>query len=124
MALAAVLLGGCTGARLVVHDQGTGVAVVHAQALILAGGQEEEVDSADAAGRLHVSLPADPEAVVAVRASGFLQWSKPVRWFSTQPQPVVIDLEPVWMGNFLKTGLKPAQIVESKGCACHQQKAR
>lgn len=121
---AACLLAGCTSARLVVHDQGTGVAVVHARALVLTAGHEEEVDAADAEGRLSVALPSDPEAIVAVRATGFVQWSKPVRWFSAQPQPIAIELEPAWMDGFLKTGLKPSEIAVPKGCACHQQKAR
>jgi hypothetical protein len=117
--LAFLLLTGCSTARFDVRDQGTGVPMVQARAVVIVHGREEEADTADASGRLKVSLPDTPDAVIAVRAQGFVQWSKTVAWIRTQPQPLAIELEPVWMSDFLKTGLKPSQIVEPKGCNCH-----
>lgn len=117
--LASLLLVGCSTVRLDVRDQGTGVPMVQARAVVIEQGREDEVDAADASGRLSVSLPDAPDAVVAVRAQGFVQWSKTVAWIRAQPQPVAIALEPVWMSDFLKTGLKPSQIVDPKGCNCH-----
>lgn len=114
-----MLLMGCSTVRFDVRDQGTGVPMVQARAVIIEEGREDEADSADASGRLKVALPDDPDAVVAVRAQGFVQWSKTVAWIRAQPQPVAIALEPVWMSDFLKTGLKPSQIVDPKGCNCH-----
>ena len=113
---------GCGGTSFEVRDRGTGVAVVQAQAVIIADGRETVVDEADGQGRLSVNVPSAATAVVAVRARGFLQWSKPVAWFDQQPQPVLVNLEPVWLGDFLKTGVKPSQIVEPQGCPCHRSK--
>ena len=115
-------LSSCGGTRLEVRDRGTGVAVVQAQAVIIAEGRETVVDDADGQGRLSVSVPSASDAVVAVRARGFLQWSKPVAWFQQQPQPIAVDLEPVWLGDFMKTGVKPSQIVDPQGCKCHRSK--
>jgi hypothetical protein len=117
-----LVLSGCGGTRLEVRDRGTGVAVVQAQAVIIAHGRETVVDEADGQGRLRVTVPSDSEAVVAVRARGFLQWSKPAGWFLKQPETVSVDLEPVWLGDFMKTGVKPSQIVTPQGCKCHQSK--
>jgi hypothetical protein len=116
------ILSGCGGTRLEVRDRGTGVAVVQAQAVIIAEGRETVVDEADGQGRLSVSVPSAPDAVIAVRARGFLQWSKPVAWFRQQPQFIAVDLEPVWLGDFLNTGVKPSQIVTPQGCPCHRSK--
>ena len=113
---------GCADTRLQVRDQGTGVAVVYAQAVVIAQGRERIVDEADATGRLALRLPHDPTAVVAIRAQGFLQWSKPVTWFAGQPQPLTVELAPLWLDKFLETGLKPSQIVEPKGCNCPQRR--
>ena len=112
------ILTGCADTRLQIRDQGTGVAVVYAQAVVIADGRERIVDEADAAGRLAVRLPHDPTAVIAVRAQGFRQWSKPVTWFAGQTQPLTVELAPLWLDKFLETGLKPSQIAEPKGCNC------
>ena len=118
---AVLLLTGCSTVRLDVRDQGTGVPMIQARAVVIDHGREDEADNADASGRLKVALPDAPDAVVAVRAQGFVQWSKTVAWIRAQPQPLAIELEPVWMSDFLKTGLKPSQIIDPKGCNCHPQ---
>lgn len=118
------MLSGCSSTHLIVRDQGTGAAVIHAQALHLAGADEYELASANAAGHLGLRLPAAPDALVAVRAHGFIQWSKTVAWVQAQPQPLTILLEPVWMGRFLQTGKKPSQIVTPSGCNCPGKKAQ
>ena len=121
LALPLLALAGCTRAHLVVTDQGTGVAAVQARAVVISGGREQEVDSADGAGRLSFAIPEAPDAIVAVRAQGFVQWSKTAAWLRAQPQPVAIDLEPLWMGRFLATGQKPSQIVTPVPCHCHDR---
>jgi hypothetical protein len=120
--LVLLALTGCANTRVQVRDQGTGVAVVYAQAVVIANGHEQVVDEADAGGWLALRLPRDPQAVIAIRAQGFLQWSKPVPWFAGQAQPMLVELAPLWLDEFLKTGLKPSQIVEPKGCNCHHQR--
>lgn len=119
-----LLLTGCGSTHVIVRDQGTGAAVINARAMQLDGGTERELDTASADGRMSFSLPATPESVIAVRAAGFVQWSKTVAWLRTQPQPLTIDLEPVWMGTFLKTGKRPSEIVTPSGCNCAGKKAQ
>jgi hypothetical protein len=114
----------CADARLRVRDQGTGVAVVQARAYELRPGGEVFLDEADADGALALRLPADEQAIVAVRAEGFVQWSKSVAWLRSQPSPLLIQLEPTWMGDFRRTGMKPAEIVVPPPCPCLHLKSR
>jgi hypothetical protein len=125
--LSALLLSqltGCADARLEVRDQGTGVAVVQAQAYQLRPGGDVLLADADADGAMAVRLPADEQAIVAVRAMGFVQWSKSVAWLRSQPTPLLIQLEPTWMGDFRRTGTKPSEIVVPPPCPCLHLKSR
>lgn len=121
---ALLLLGGCSSMQMTVRDQGTGAAVINARAVELTRSDERPLDEATAAGRLSFRLPAAPTAIVAIRAQGFIQWSKSVAWLRAQPQPLVIELEPVWMGRFLETGKKPSEIVTPSGCHCPRAKTQ
>ena len=118
------LLSGCSSTQLMVRDQGTGAPVINARAVQLSGTDEHELASANSAGRLAFALPSAPDAIVAVRAQGFIQWSKTVAWVQAQPQPLTINLEPVWMGRFLQTGKKPSEIVTPTGCRCPHKKVQ
>ena len=53
----AVLIAGCGGTRIEVRDQGTGVGVVQAQAVVIAAGGEQQIATADGGGRMAVTLP-------------------------------------------------------------------
>ncbi len=121
--LAAQLLS-CADARLQVRDQGTGVAVVQARAFEMRSTGDVLLGEADAGGNLSLHLPADEQAIVAVRASGFVQWSKSVAWLRHQPPPLTIQLVPLWMDGFLHTGLKPADIIVREPCHCTHPKAQ
>lgn len=123
-ALLATQLLGCVDARLQVRDLRTGAAVVQAQAFELRPTGDVCLDEADAAGNLSLHLPVDEQAIVAVRAGGFMQWSKPVAWLRSQPLPLTIHLEPVWMAGFLHTGLKPGDIIVREPCHCTHPKAQ
>ena len=123
-AAALIFLGGCADAHLTVRDQGTGVAVVQARAMELRVDGDRPLAEADAQGRLSLVLPADDQAIVAVRADGFVQWSKTVAWVRAQQPPLTIQLEPVWMAGFLQTGKKPSQVIVRGPCNCSHPKAK
>lgn len=123
-AAALICLSGCADARLTVRDQGTGVAVVQAHAVELRADGDRTLADADAQGRLDLRLPAHDEAIVAVRAEGFVQWSKPVAWIRQQQPPLTIQLEPIWMAGFLQTGKKPSDIIVRGPCPCSHPKAK
>jgi hypothetical protein len=114
----------CADARLRVRDQGTGVAVVQARVYELRPGGDVLLDEADADGALALRLPADEQAIIAVRAEGFVQWSKSVAWLRSQPSPLLIQLEPAWMADFRRTGTKPSEIVVPPPCPCLHLKSR
>jgi len=115
---------GCADVRLTVRDHGTGVAVVQARAVELRTDGDRTLADADAEGRLSLRLPADDAAILAVRAEGFVQWSKSVGWLKQQPLPLTIQLEPVWMAGFLQTGKKPSEIIVRGPCPCSHPKAK
>ncbi len=119
-----MLLCGCSSVQVTVRDQGTGAAVINARAVELSGSDERQLDDATADGRLSFYLPEASTAIIAIRAQGFIQWSKSVAWLRAQPQPLIIELEPVWMGRFLQTGKKPSEIVTPSGCHCPRAKTQ
>lgn len=119
-----ICLMGCADARVTVHDQGTGVAVVQARAVELRADGDLILADADDHGRLALRLPTDDHAIVAVRAEGFVQWSKSVAWLRAQHMPLTIHLEPVWMAGFLHTGKKPSNIIVRGPCLCSPPKAK
>ena len=123
-AAALIYLSGCADARLTVRDQGTGVAVVQAHAVELRADGDYTLAEADAQGSLALHLPDNDQAIVAVRAEGFVQWSKSVGWLKKQPPPLIIQLEPVWMAGFLQTGKKPSDIIVRGPCNCSHPKAQ
>ena len=131
-AAALICLSGCADARLTVRDQGTGVAVVQARAVELRADGERLLAEADEQGRLSLRLPANDQAIVAVRAEGFVQWSKSVAQIRdqlrdqlrAQQPPLMIQLEPIWMAGFLQTGKKPSEIIVRDPCNCSHPKAK
>ena len=123
-AAALIFLSGCADARLTVRDQGTGVAVVQAHAVELRVTGDRTLAEADAQGGLALRLPDDDQAIVAVRAEGFVQWSKSVGWLKKQEQPLVVQLEPIWMAGFLQTGKKPSDLIVRGPCPCSHPKAK
>ena len=121
---ALICLSGCADARLAVRDQGTGVAVVQAHAVELRADGDRTLAEADAQGSLALRLPDNDQAIVAVRAEGFVQWSKSVGWLRKQQTPLIIQLEPVWMSGFLQTGKKPSEVIVRGSCNCSHPKAQ
>lgn len=118
-----LLFGGCADARITVRDRSNGVALVRAHAVELTATGERELATADARGRLDLRLPAADTAIVAIRAEGFVQWSKSAGWLRQQQPPLQIQLEPVWMAGFLSPP-KAVEITTVKPCNCPQQRAK
>ncbi len=127
LAICGLGLSSCANARFIVHDQGTGVAVIQARAVeVRSAGAGGEILLADADdhGRMAVRLPANDDAIVAVRADGFVQYSKTAGWLRAQPQPLSIPLAPLWLSEFLRTGKKPSEIITVKPCHCPAAQVR
>ena len=114
------LLTGCQRVQVVAVDRSSGVAVVNARAVV-PGEPARDLDQADSQGRGALAAPA--KGTVALQAQGFLLVSHPADWWLAQPQPVEIQMEPVWLAEFQRKGTgKPSQIIERKPCPCHRSK--